>query len=127
MCRTCSASTLALWVKGLDDVRTYRADEQLDVPGRPRVVFAPGHTHGHCSLWFSDRGAVIAGDALVTLNPYTGVEGPRSWPAPRPPTACARWLRWMRLGAECVLCGHGPAWTQGTGLAVERARAAGPS
>jgi glyoxylase-like metal-dependent hydrolase (beta-lactamase superfamily II) len=66
----------ALWVKGAKAVRTYGDDEQLDVPGRPRVVFTPGHTHGHCALHFPERGAVIAGDAFVTLNPYTGGMGP---------------------------------------------------
>jgi glyoxylase-like metal-dependent hydrolase (beta-lactamase superfamily II) len=120
----------ALWVKGLDEVGTYGADEQLDVPGRPRVVFTPGHTHGHCSLWFSERGAVIAGDAVVTLNPYTGVEGPQIV-AGAATADSARALASLdaltATRADCLLGGHGPAWTQGIGLAVERARAAGPS
>ena len=120
----------ALWVKGLDDVRPYGADEQLDVPGRPRVVFTPGHTHGHCSLWFPDRGAVIAGDALVTLNPYTAVEGPQIV-AGAATADSARALASLEAltatRAQSVLCGHGPPWTHGIGLAVERARAAGPS
>ena len=51
----------ALWVRGLQEVRTYAAGEQLDVPGRPKVIFTPGHTHGHCSLDFHDRGAVYRG------------------------------------------------------------------
>src|SRR3954468_1750004 len=52
----------ALWVKGARDVRTFDAGQQLEVPGRPRVVFTPGHTYGHCALHFADCGAVIAGD-----------------------------------------------------------------
>ena len=46
------------------------------VPGRPQVIFTPGHTHGHCSLLFADRGALIVGDAFVMLDPYTGRQGP---------------------------------------------------
>lgn len=120
----------ALWVKGLDEVRTYGADEPLDVPGRPEVVFTPGHTHGHCALWFPDRGALIAGDAIVTLNPYTASDGPQIV-AGAATADSARALASLdalaETRAESVLCGHGPVWTQGIGLAVEHARAAGPS
>lgn len=31
------------------------------------------------------------------------------------------------VAADVILTGHGEPWTQGTKLAVERARAAGPS
>lgn len=120
----------ALWVKGLEDVRTYEAGRQLDVPGRPHILSTPGHTHGHCSLHFADRGTVIAGDAIVTLNPYTAGEGPQivagaATADSRQALASLDTLAATR--AETVLCGHGPPWTQGVGLAVERAQAAGPS
>jgi glyoxylase-like metal-dependent hydrolase (beta-lactamase superfamily II) len=51
-------------------------DGTLPVPGAPRVVPTPGHTLGHCSLHLPDRDAVIAGDALVMLDPYTARRGP---------------------------------------------------
>jgi glyoxylase-like metal-dependent hydrolase (beta-lactamase superfamily II) len=118
----------ALWVKGTDSVRAYGPTDRLDVPGRPRVVFTPGHTHGHCSLLFADRGAVIAGDAFVTLDPYTGRAGPRV--VARAATAdSARALASLDalagLDADVALTGHGPPWTGGLADAVERARAAG--
>ena len=53
------------------DRPTSTRDGPLDVPGRPRVIHTPGHTHGHVSLHFADRDALIAGDAVVTLDPYT--------------------------------------------------------
>jgi glyoxylase-like metal-dependent hydrolase (beta-lactamase superfamily II) len=31
------------------EVSTFEDGETLDVPGRPRVVHAPGHTEGNCS------------------------------------------------------------------------------
>ena len=62
-------------------VREYRTfgglDETLDVPGRPRVVPTPGHTPGHVSLHLPDLDLVIAGDAVVNLDVYTGRRGPR--------------------------------------------------
>src|SRR3954453_8016523 len=52
-------------------------DGTLPVPGSPRVVFAPGHTLGHCALHLPDRDTLIAGDAVVMLDPYTARPGPR--------------------------------------------------
>ena len=120
----------ALWVKGLESVRTYGPDGHLDVPGRPRIVFTPGHTHGHCSLHLEDRGTVIAGDALVTLNPYTGSKGPQivAGAATADSTrALASLDAVAATGAQTLLPGHGEPWTQGAAVAADRARATGPS
>jgi glyoxylase-like metal-dependent hydrolase (beta-lactamase superfamily II) len=120
----------ALWVKGLDEVRTYSGGEELDVPGRPRAIFTPGHTHGHCAFAFPNRGGVIAGDAIVTLNPYTADEGPQIVAGAATADSSAALASLDALTAtraDTLLCGHGPPWTQGVALAVERARTAGPS
>src|SRR5829696_333271 len=66
----------AFWPPPLMDVRRFSGGE-LDVPGSPRVIFTPGHTLGHCALHFPDRDAVIAGDAIVMLDPYTAQKGPK--------------------------------------------------
>src|SRR5919206_4745550 len=66
----------AFFAPGVQEARRFR-DGTLDVPGQPRVVPTPGHTLGHCALHLPDRDAVIAGDAIVTLDPYTGARGPR--------------------------------------------------
>lgn len=120
----------ALWVKGTKQVSTYTDGQQLDVPGRPHVIFTPGHTHGHCSLHFPDRGAVIVGDAFVTINPYTGREGPQIV-AGAATADSARALASLDalagLDASVALVGHGDPWTEDLRLAVERAREAGPS
>src|SRR4051794_6229567 len=63
--------------QGLTQARAFSDEEVLDVPGRPRPIFTPGHTHGHVSLHFPETGVVIAGDAVVTRDPYTGRKGPR--------------------------------------------------
>lgn len=103
-------------------------DGTLPVPGAPRVIPCPGHTHGHCALALADRDALIAGDALVTLDPYTGRTGPRL--VARAATADSeRNLgsldALVETGAATVLVGHGETWTGGIEAAVERARAEG--
>ena len=118
----------ALFVKGTDRVTTYASAGELDVPGRPSIVFTPGHTHGHCALHFKDRGALIAGDAVVTLDPYTGHRGPRI--VSRAATAdSAEALRSLSAiedtGAQTVLTGHGEPWREGAAAAVRHAREAG--
>jgi glyoxylase-like metal-dependent hydrolase (beta-lactamase superfamily II) len=120
----------ALWVKGTEHAQAYESGATLDVPGRPQVVPTPGHTHGHCSLHFPDRGAVIAGDAIVTLNPYTGSRGPQivagaATGDSRQALASLDGL--AATGAQTVLPGHGPVWREGAARAVELAREAGPS
>jgi glyoxylase-like metal-dependent hydrolase (beta-lactamase superfamily II) len=120
----------ALSVKGAHQLQTYQAGQQLDVPGRPRVLFTPGHTHGHCSLHFPTRGALIAGDALVTFNPYTGRSGPQivAGAATANSAQSLDSLDVLRAtGAATILPGHGETWRQGIELAVERARLAGAS
>lgn len=121
----------ALWVKGTGEVSTFPAPNgALDVPGRPLPVFTPGHTHGHCALHFADRGAVISGDAVVTLDPYTGEKGPRIV-AGAATADSARALSSLEAvaatDAQTVLPGHGEVWRDGARNAAERAAAAGPS
>ena len=49
----------------------------LALPGAPQVLHTPGHTDGSCVLFLPERRALLTGDALVTLDPYTGRRGPR--------------------------------------------------
>lgn len=100
----------------------------LDVPGRPRVLFTPGHTDGHCALHLPDADAVITADALVTLDPYTNRRGPRL--VARAATAdvaanLASLDRIAETSAQVVLPGHGEPFRSGAAAAVREARAAG--
>jgi glyoxylase-like metal-dependent hydrolase (beta-lactamase superfamily II) len=117
----------AWWPDSLKSVTRYR-DGSLPVPGSPRVIPTPGHTLGHCALHLPDRDVVIAGDAIVTLDPYTAKTGPRI--VARAATADSeRALATLdalaETGARTVLVGHGETWHGGAEAAVERARAAG--
>jgi glyoxylase-like metal-dependent hydrolase (beta-lactamase superfamily II) len=117
----------AFWPPPIREVTRYEGGT-LPVPGSPRVVFTPGHTLGHCALHLPERDAVIAGDAVVTLDPYTARRGPRL--VARAATAdTARNLRSLdalaATQARTVLTGHGDPWTEGVEAAVARARQAG--
>ena len=117
----------AFWPPPVKVVERY-TDGVLPVPGSPRIVPCPGHTLGHCALHFADRDALIAGDAIVMLDPYTARRGPRL--VARAATAdVERNLRSLdaleATGARTVLTGHGEPWTGGVGAAVARAREAG--
>jgi glyoxylase-like metal-dependent hydrolase (beta-lactamase superfamily II) len=118
----------ALTVKGSEAIRSYQSEDRLDVPGRPRVVFTPGHTYGHCSLVFEDRGAVIVGDAFVMLDPYTGRQGPcvvAGAATADSDLALSSLDALAELDAGIALTGHGPAWKGSLSEAVSRARTAG--
>ncbi|MPV36987.1 MBL fold metallo-hydrolase [Georgenia subflava] len=120
----------ALRVKGVSGTLALSPGEVLDVPGRPRVVLSPGHTFGHCALHLPDRDALISGDALVTLDPYTARTGPRiiAGAATADSAMALRSLDALaQTGARVVLPGHGETWQQGVVAAVEHARAAGPA
>lgn len=109
-------------------VETYAGEGQLDVPGRPQVIFTPGHTKGHCSLHLPDRGLLIAGDAIVTFDPYTGATGPRlvAKGATDDTEQALRSLdRIESVDAATVAVGHGDPFTGGAGEAARLARAAG--
>lgn len=103
------------------------------VPGRPTrgglvPLATPGHTHGHVAFHLPDRGLLFTGDALVTLDPYTGRAGPQI--VARAATAdsaeaLATLTPLTATGAPVVLPGHGAAWTRGIHRAVALALAAG--
>jgi glyoxylase-like metal-dependent hydrolase (beta-lactamase superfamily II) len=119
----------AFWPDRIGHVERF-TDGSLPVPGSPRVLFTPGHTLGHCALHFPDRDAVIAGDALVMLDPYTAEKGPKL--VARAATAdvernLASLDAIAETGASTILTGHGEPWTRGAEEAVRQARRNGTS
>lgn len=110
----------------IEDAETFADGEQLEVPGRPRVVHAPGHTAGHCALLLEDRGVLFVGDALCTWNPLTSERRPQLMPKQfnSDNRACAESLTKLALlEARVLLPGHGEPFHGTPGEAVERARA----
>jgi glyoxylase-like metal-dependent hydrolase (beta-lactamase superfamily II) len=114
--------------KGVRSTQPLADGATLDVPGSPRVVFTPGHTAGHCAIHLPDRDVLIAGDAVVTRDPYSGRAGPRlvARAATMDAEEARRSLRRIaETGAGTVVTGHGEPWTQGAEEAARLAEAAG--
>jgi glyoxylase-like metal-dependent hydrolase (beta-lactamase superfamily II) len=115
-------------VGAIREVRRFGDDGLLDVPGTPAVLFTPGHTLGHCALHFPERDVIIAGDSLVTHDPYTDTRGPRivaQGATADSERALASLERLVGTEVGTLLPGHGEPWTHGTGRAVQEARKVG--
>ena len=110
------------------EARSFDDGEVLDVPGRPRVIHAPGHTAGNCALLLERRGALISGDVLITYNVLTGRTGPQIPPRAfnaSSDQALRSLERLSGLRAEVMLPGHGQPWRGGVDEAIRQARRAG--
>jgi len=126
---------IAAFVRGgrplhVAEVRTFGDGDVLDVPGRPRVIHAPGHSPGCVALHFEDRGLLFVGDVLFNYNVLTGRRGPQISPAAfneSSEQALASLARLEGVEARVMLAGHGDPWTDGPAAAVAAARSAGPS
>lgn len=98
----------------LTKVQTISDGQVLDIPGRPRVLYTPGHTDGEIVLFLEDRKVLISGDTLVTRNLLTGELGQ---PQLTNPILNGNYKQAMRsldllreLGEVTMLSGHGIPW-----------------
>lgn len=122
--------TKGLKVVPIAEVSAFGDGETLEVPGRPRVVHAPGHTEGSCAILFEDRRALVTGDVLSTRNPLTGRTGPQIAPDGLNQDSEQAMRSLDALGsvpADVVLPGHGDPWRDGVAEALRLAKAAGRS
>jgi glyoxylase-like metal-dependent hydrolase (beta-lactamase superfamily II) len=112
------------------EVSTFADGEQIDVPGRPRAVHAPGHTAGSAAILVESRRVLLTGDVMATENPLTGRRGPQIMPSGLNTDTDQALASLDALGgidADLLLPGHGDPWTQGVAEAVRQAKAAGRS
>lgn len=114
-------------VPRVEEYRTFRHGQILEVPGLPRVIHTPGHTEGHCALHLGKSGILFSGDALITANLLTGKPS-----HPRVPyrysnadfrQAYASLDRLGDLGRVTLLPGHGEPWAGEARDAVRAAQA----
>ncbi|MEA2272387.1 MAG: hypothetical protein QOI98_1095 [Solirubrobacteraceae bacterium] len=109
---------------------TFEDGAVLDVPGKPRVIHAPGHSPGCVAFHFQAHDALIVGDVLFSYNVLTGRVGPQISPSAfntSSDQALASLSNIEGIEAGVVLVGHGEPWTGGVAEAVAAARAAGKS
>jgi glyoxylase-like metal-dependent hydrolase (beta-lactamase superfamily II) len=120
----------AFWPSPIKRVRRFRDGDVLPVPGAPCVVAAPGHTLGECMFTLEERRTVNTGDALVTLDPYTGLRGPRivaGAATADSERALASLGQLSTIRADLLLPGHGEPWSGQPMHAAELAQTAGPA
>ena len=121
---TAMAAAGALAVRGVAPVVDVVPAQPLEVPGGLVPVWSPGHTNGHCGFHLPDRGILFSGDALVTLDPYTGRTGPRVVARAATADAATALLSLDNLAATdatLVLPGHGRPYEGDVRRAVEDA------
>ncbi len=114
----------------VQEVSQFGDGQTLDLPGKPRVVHAPGHTDGSAAILLEDRRVLFTGDVLCTWNAYTGRTGPQIMPSglnADTPRALASLANLDGITAGLLLPGHGDPWTGGVPDAIRRARSAGRS
>ncbi len=63
------------WAPGVTGVRAVKDGDTLDVPGRPRVIHAPGHTPGQIALHLPQQQVLLSSDVLITQHLLTGAHG----------------------------------------------------
>jgi hydroxyacylglutathione hydrolase len=90
-----------------------RVDRQLregDEVAGFQVLFTPGHSAGHVSLWRESDRTLILGDVLNSQDPFTGIPGlrlPKDFFTPDPARNRESARRLGGLEPKTVLFGHG--------------------
>lgn len=109
----------------LKEVQTFSEAETIDLPGSPRPFHTPGHTSGSCSYLLEDRGVLITGDALVSMELWTERVEVRLMPAEFNSDHDRARLSLAiieSLKADMILTGHGPPYPGEPAMAVREAR-----
>jgi len=94
----------------VESVVTFSDGEVLDLPGRPRAVYTPGHTIGHAAFYLPEAKTVFSGDAIATRDLFSESTGPQLMPDKfhtDPALARASLDVLAGIDAELLLPGHG--------------------
>jgi glyoxylase-like metal-dependent hydrolase (beta-lactamase superfamily II) len=107
----------------IPQVSPFTDGDELDVPGKVRVIATPGHSSAHAALLLEDRRVLFCGDAMATLAVDTGATGPMLHPFNEDPDQAVRSLDILeKIVADLLLPGHGAPWRGSVADAVSEAR-----
>src|SRR5215218_8601653 len=79
--------------------------DRLDLAGGTRVIFTPGHTPGHLSLYLERPKVLVAGDALTADGGHLNGPNPSMTLEMRPAMQSIR--RLAQLEIDTIVCYHG--------------------
>jgi len=79
--------------------------DRLDLAGGILVIFTPGHTPGHLSLYLERPKVLVAGDALTAEGGHLNGPNPSMTLDMRPAMQSIR--RLAELDVETIVCYHG--------------------
>src|SRR5215211_2851552 len=108
----------------LERLEPARVDERLedgtrlDLAGGTRVIFTPGHTPGHVSLYLERSKILIAGDALTAERGH--LNGPNPWATLDMHTAIESIRRLADLDVDTIICYHGGVVSEDTNGQLQR-------
>ena len=90
--------------------KTVEDGEVLPYCGGITVIFTPGHTPGHISLYLNRSKTLITGDALVVVNGE--LLGPNPQFTPDMQTALKSLKKFTKYDIETVICYHGGVYKE---------------
>lgn len=128
MTSTLTKATLngVFWAPGINGARMISDNDVLDVPGRPQVIHAPGHTPGQIALYLPGPRTLLSSDVLITRDLLTGLHGEPQLAHPllnhNTDQARRSLDRLRELGHVTLLPGHGKPWIGLMRDAVQSAR-----
>jgi glyoxylase-like metal-dependent hydrolase (beta-lactamase superfamily II) len=108
----------------LERLEPVNVDEQLEngsrleLVGGTRVIFTPGHTPGHISLYLERSKLLIAGDALTAERGH--LNGPNPWATLDMHTAIESIRRLADLDVDTIICYHGGVVSEDTNGQLQR-------
>ena len=108
----------------LERLEPVNVDEQLEngsrleLVGGTRVIFTPGHTPGHISLYLEGSKVLVAGDALTADRGY--LNGPNPLATLDMRTAMQSVKRLAYLDVDTIVCYHGGVVGEGANEQLRR-------
>lgn len=113
----------------MPELRQLENQDSAALPGRPRVLHAPGHTAGSCILEFQDHDVACIGDVLCTTSPRSGrptepqIQSRGSNESSSQALTSVSKLR--DVSSRILLPGHGGPWSGGSEAAIANAHKVG--